>query len=244
MVAELERAGAIRSELVRQAFLAVPREQFLPDVVARDGLKAIYRTEAAIPTVTDSRGILISSSSATAIMAPMLEALDLQPGARVLEVGAGTGYNAALLKHIVGDRGRVTSVELDAAIARRSRRALAEGGHKVRVVVGDGRAGWPSGAPFDRIMVTASSDQVSQSWRDQLKEGGLVELPLHVAATLGLHSVVTFRRVGALLCSTDVIPGAFMPLRSSGEAAARPEHAPGSVGGGHRGRATRHTRLA
>ena len=102
MVASLEASGAIRSEPVRDAFLAVPREHFVPELAKRDGLAAIYRPDVALTTATDNRGVAISSSSAPAIMAPMLEALQLDPGHRVLEIGAGTGYNATLVKPIVG----------------------------------------------------------------------------------------------------------------------------------------------
>ena len=89
MVASLEASGAIRSEPVRDAFLAVPREHFVPELAKRDGLAAIYRPDVALTTATDNRGVAISSSSAPAIMAPMLEALQLDPGHRVLEIGAG-----------------------------------------------------------------------------------------------------------------------------------------------------------
>jgi protein-L-isoaspartate(D-aspartate) O-methyltransferase len=84
MVATLERTGAVRTRSVRRAFLAVPRELFVPEIVARDGLAAIYRPELALATATDSRGMAISSSSAPMIMAPMLEALHLHPGPGVL----------------------------------------------------------------------------------------------------------------------------------------------------------------
>ena len=90
MVAALEHAGVVRSPSVRRAFLAVPRELFVPELVARDGLAAIYRPDEALATATDSRGMAISSSSAPMIMAPMLEALQLRPGHSVLEVGVGS----------------------------------------------------------------------------------------------------------------------------------------------------------
>ena len=79
----------------------------------------MYRPEAALVTARDSTGVPVSSSSAPAIMAPMLEALELGPGLRVLEIGAGTGYNAALIKRLVGENGRVVSVEVDPGIAAR-----------------------------------------------------------------------------------------------------------------------------
>ena len=100
----LERMGAIRTRPVRRAFQTVPRELFVPEIATRDGLAAVYRHEVALATATDSRGTPISSSSATVIMALMLEDLDIHPGHRVLEIGAGTGYNAALLKSLLKHR--------------------------------------------------------------------------------------------------------------------------------------------
>jgi protein-L-isoaspartate(D-aspartate) O-methyltransferase len=226
MVAALEHAGAMRSPSVRRAFLAVPRELFVPELVARNGLAAIYRPELALATATDSRGMAISSSSAPMIMAPMLEALQLRPGHRVLEVGAGTGYNAALLTCLVGDAGQVTSADIETSFARRARRALAQGGYRGRVVVADGREGWPPAAPYDRIMVTASSDHVPQAWRDQLVEGGLVELPLRLTGEFGPQAIVTLRREGGVLRSVAVISGSFMALRHAEGADSPIEHGP------------------
>jgi protein-L-isoaspartate(D-aspartate) O-methyltransferase len=213
MVAGLVRTGSIRSDQVRRAFLAVPRESFVPEVAARDGLATVYVAETALATATDARGVPISSSSAPAIMAPMLEALQLGPGLRVLEIGAGTGYNAALLKTLVGAGGRVTSIDVEPAFARRARRALREGGDRCRVVVGDGELGYPAGAPFDRIIVTASAGHVPRAWRDQLVERGLVEVPLRLTPGSALQAIVTLQRAGDRLHSTSIIAGSFMPLR-------------------------------
>jgi protein-L-isoaspartate(D-aspartate) O-methyltransferase len=93
-------------------------------------------------------------------MAVMLEQLDVRPGQRVLEVGAGSGYNAVLLATLVGPGGLVVSGELDDQVARSARAALAQGGYPVQVATADGRHGWAAGAPFDRIIVTASTNDV------------------------------------------------------------------------------------
>jgi protein-L-isoaspartate(D-aspartate) O-methyltransferase len=211
MVAELERSGAITTEAVRAAFLQVRREEFVSEIAEKDGLAAVYQTEKALVTVTDSRGVAISSSSATAIMAPMLEALELQPGMSVLEIGAGTGYNAALLCCLVGASGRVVTVDVDADIAGSARRSLALGGYPAAVMVADGRRGCPAAATFDRIVASVSSPEVQRAWFDQLADGGLVEVPLRFSDWA--QAVVTFRRHGEMLRSTKVIPGGFMPLR-------------------------------
>lgn len=248
MVAALEHAGVMRSPSVRRAFLAVPRELFVPELVDRDGLAAIYRPHEALATATDSHGMAISSSSAPMIMAPMLEALQLRPGHRVLEVGAGTGYNAALLTELVGDTGQVTSADIETSFARRARRALAQGGYRCRVVASDGEQGWPPAAPYDRIMVTASSDHVPQAWRDQLVEGGLVELPLRLTSAFGPQVVVTLRREGDVLRSVAAMAGSFMALRQADGADSPIAHGPAlrawaGAGQGH-GAGGAHTMMA
>jgi protein-L-isoaspartate(D-aspartate) O-methyltransferase len=215
MVRTLEAFGAIRSAAVKRAFLAVPRELFVPEVAARDGVEAVYRVEAALVTRTDRRGIAVSSSSAPSIMAPMLEALDVEPGMRILEVGAGTGYNAALLSLVVGATGRITTIDIDPDIARTARAALKAGGYRGRVFAGDGRAGWPRSAPFDRVIVSASSPGIPLAWRDQLVDGGLLELPLGLGGDLANQVVATFRRRGDVLVSTTVLAGGFMGLRDT-----------------------------
>jgi protein-L-isoaspartate O-methyltransferase len=143
----------------------------------------------------------------------MLGELELEPGQRVLEIGAGTGYNAALLRHIVGDGGRVVTVDIDPETATRARRALK--GTRVHVVTGDGREGYARGAPYDRIIVTASASEVPRAWLEQLAEGGLVEVPLRLGASPGLQLIPTLRRDGDRLSSVSVICGGFMPIRGA-----------------------------
>ena len=222
----LEKGGWIRSAAVRDAFLVVRREQFVPGYAEAQGLAAVYRDEAIL-TKQDQSGTPLSSSSQPAIMASMLEQLRLEPGMRVLEIGAGTGYNAALLSLLVGDRGRVVSVELDPELARRARRALRGDGFKVRVVVGDGRDGFPGQAPYDRIIVTASSRSVPSAWFDQLDWLGLLEVPLQLSGA-GAQAIPVLRKTQSGFSSTDVICGGFMPLRAAAESAPAREQ-PGLV---------------
>jgi protein-L-isoaspartate(D-aspartate) O-methyltransferase len=213
LVEELETTGALTQPAVRAAFLVVPRERFLPATQAAHGLSAVYVNKAVV-TRTGEGGAPTSSSSQPAIMAPMLERLELRRGHRVLEIGAGTGYNAALLSTLVGDTGHVVSVELQPDVAAEARTALAAGGHPVEVVVGDGRLGWPAGALYDRIVATASTAVVPRQWVDQLAPDGLLEVPVHLAGP-DLQAVVTFRRHGDGLRSTSVLGGGFMVLRGA-----------------------------
>lgn len=213
LVERLEENGCLTSPPVRRAFLTVPRERFLPEITKREGLERVYQDEAIV-TSHDERGIPTSSSSQPSMMASMLEQLDLRPGQRVLEVGAGTGYNAALLAKIVGARGRVISVELDPATARRARRGLASVKSPAKLVRGDGREGWPRAGPYDRIIVTASTPTVPRAWHEQLSEGGLLELPL-VHRRGQAQAIVTFRKLSQALRSEAVLYGGFMPLRDA-----------------------------
>jgi protein-L-isoaspartate(D-aspartate) O-methyltransferase len=216
LVDELQQRGLIRSDAVRAAFLSVPRELFVPDAASGAGLEAVYRDQA-IPTKFAANGAPLSSSSQPAIMAEMLEQLGLQPGMRVLEIGAGTGYNAALLSQLVGEGGRVATVDIDGEVAGAARRALKAGGYRARVVVSDGRAGFADGAPFDRIIVTASSDVVPYPWFEQLVEGGIVEVPLRVREAAGAHVIASLQKNGASLHSVSIVCGGFMPLRAGDE---------------------------
>jgi protein-L-isoaspartate(D-aspartate) O-methyltransferase len=129
---------------------------------------------------------------------------------RVLEIGAGTGYNAALLKRIVGAEGYVVSVDVDPATAAEARKRLR--GH-VEVIAGDGRDGYAAGAPYDRIVVTASAATAYPAWWEQLVEGGLLELPFRFGD--GVQPVATLRREGVRLVSTNVVCGAFMSMRDA-----------------------------
>lgn len=218
LVAALERRGSIRSKAVRNAFSTVPRELFVPEVAQREGLERVY-ADAALVTRQSTQGTALSSSSQPAIMAEMLECLDLRPGLRVLEIGTGTGYNAALLWKLVAPSGTVTSVELEADLAAAAEAALRAGGYPVTVLAGDAHSvvDGQRGA-YERIVVTASSDHVPRGWRDALVDGGLLELPLWLPGSgKGEQLVVTLRRDGEALRSVAIVPGGFMDLRHPGQ---------------------------
>src|SRR5262245_11528671 len=156
-------------------------------------------------------GEVVSSSSQPAIMAIMLEQLDVWPGQRVLEIGAGTGYNAALLAHLVGDTGRVTAVDIDDDIVADALAHLAAAGVTgVRVVCGDGWAGVAEDAPYDRIIVTVGAHDISPVWRTQLAPRGRLLLPLALPA---VQASIAFDERDGVLESASVRGCIFMRLR-------------------------------
>jgi protein-L-isoaspartate(D-aspartate) O-methyltransferase len=161
----LVAGGQVRSSEVAEAFNQVPRHLFVPGAEP-----AMAYADEAIGVKWAADGRTLSSASQPAIMAIMLEQLGLAPGQRVLEIGTGTGYNAALLAHVVGETGAVVTVEIDEELAGAARQRLDAAGYSsVVVATGDGAAGWPAGSPYDRIIVTASARGSSVS---SLRAGG------------------------------------------------------------------------
>ncbi len=208
LVDKLKQDGNIHSPPVEAAFRAVPRHLFLPGVP----VEQVYRDEAIATKHQD--GVAVSSSSQPAIMAIMLEQLGLEPGHRVLEIGAGTGYNAALIAHIVGDAGQVVTVDIDEDIVANAREHLATAGFgQVRVAHGDGGEGYPGGAPFDRIILTVAAAEITPAWREQLAAGGRLVLPLAIRA--GVQKSVAFEHVDDHLASVSVRSCGFMGLRGA-----------------------------
>ena len=215
MVDQLKKRGLEFDPAIEAAFRAVPREAFVPNVP----LEQVYAGDVIV-TKRDAGGDPISSSSEVGIMVAMARLLDVAPGQRILEIGAGTGYNAAVLARLVGEHGAVTTVDIDAELAALAREHLAVAGFdRVAVITADGWNGNVTNAPYDRIVVTASVADVAPDWIAQLTDGGKIVLPFVLLA--GLQAVLGFRKEGTALVSTSVIPGGFMRLR--GPAGPQPE---------------------
>jgi protein-L-isoaspartate(D-aspartate) O-methyltransferase len=143
----------------------------------------------------------------------MLEQLGVEPGHRVLEIGAGTGYNAALLAHLAGDGGAVTTVDIDEDLVLGARARLAACGlERVRVERGDGGFGWLPGAPYDRIVLTVGAADIAPAWVAQLAPGGRLLLPLSLR---GAQRTVAFERAAAGLESVSSHACGFMALRGA-----------------------------
>jgi protein-L-isoaspartate(D-aspartate) O-methyltransferase len=164
--------------------------EFDPARPSENALGIIYSDEALGTRFRD--GLPSSSSTQPSITADMLEALSPAPGMRVLEIGTGTGYNAALLAEIVGEEGSVVTQDIDPGIAAEATDALRAAGYgSVRVVARDGAEGASEAAPFDRILVTVGCPDVSPRWQEQLTEDGRIVVPLEHA---GLHPLVTLTK--------------------------------------------------
>jgi protein-L-isoaspartate(D-aspartate) O-methyltransferase len=186
LVETLRGDGHLRSARVAAAIEAVPRELFVPGVPLDD----VYRPREAIVTKRID-GVSVSSASAPEVVALMLEQLDPQPGDRVLEIGAGTGYNAALLAHLVGESGGVVTLDIDEDLVLGAREHLRRAGYdQVTVVQADGALGYPDARAYDRIMLTVASRDIAPAWREQLaRPFGRLVMPL---AMRGLQRCVVF----------------------------------------------------
>lgn len=208
LIDDLVERNLLTAPAVEAAFRAVRREHFLPELPP----EKVYQ-DRAIPTKMDDSGRPISSSSQPTIMAIMLEQLDLQPGHHVLEIGAGTGYNAALMAHIVGEQGRVTTVDIDDDLVEAARANLAAAGFdEVAVICGDGMFGHPANAPYDRIILTVAGWDIPPEWLAQLKPDGRLVLPL---SFYGPQLSIAFERRDGHLASHSVKACGFMPVRGS-----------------------------
>ncbi|WP_405085980.1 methyltransferase, FxLD system [Microbispora sp. NBC_01389] len=206
MVDKLRDWGGVRTGLVEAAMRAVPRHVFVPSAA----LEQAYGPDSVV-THRDENGRAISSASGPGVVGAMLEQLDVQPGLRVLEIGAGTGYNAALLAELAGPQGQVTTVDIGADIVAGARRGLGAAGYdRVRVVHGDGEAGHPEDAPYDRIIVTAGAWDVPPAWREQLAPGGRLVVPLRI---WGVTRSVALELDGAVWRSVSIVECGFMPMR-------------------------------
>lgn len=215
MTRRLVDGQVIRNPAVRDAFAAVARHLFIPHVPAQ----AAYADEP-VYTKTSGAGTRISAASQPRIVAMMLEQLDPQPAHRVLEAGAGTGYNAALIAHMVGPAGHVTTLDVDAdlvdgAVAHLTAAAV----DNVAAVLADATRGHAAGAPYDRIIATVGVHDVPNPWLEQLTADGRLVVPLRLRGAAS-RSIV-FTRAGPGWRSVDSQLAVFMPLRGVADDARR-----------------------
>ncbi len=198
MVAEQLAGRDIEDAAVLRAMRLVPRERFVP--------------QASRPYAYDDGPLPIPANQTISqpyVVAYMLAALALRPGDRVLEIGAGSGYAAAVLSRIVG---QVYTVERHAELADYARERLAALGYdNVRVHRGDGTRGWPEHAPYDAIIVAAGGPAVPDSLRGQLAPGGRLVMPVG-RSRQQQHLVLVTRRPDGGYDEERLAPVAFVPL--------------------------------
>jgi len=208
LVAELKKQDGLLDRTLEAAFLAVPRHVFLPE----ESLEVAY-SDQAIPIKKDSDGSVLSSSSQPSMMAIMLRQLRLREGDNVLEIGAGTGYNAAIMQTIVGDTGNVTSVELDKLLADKASSNLQKArlGAVVNIVNADGAMGYAPRAAYDRIIATVAVWDIPTSWVKQLKQDGILVAPIWLES-MQVSAAFVIQPDGSLYSRTN-IPCGFVPLR-------------------------------
>lgn len=223
--ADLVARGVLTSPHWQEAFREVPRHKFVSryTVLTPDGgsqqydltdpvqhgnaLAAVYRDTPLI-TQEGASGAPTSSSSEPSMMAMMLEAADLQPGMNVLEIGTGTGYNAALLTHALG-ASSVTSVGIHPGLTKTATASLYGAGYEPTVICGDGAQGHAGRAPYDRIIATCSVTRIPFEWRAQLKPGGVI------VANVGFGLARLTLAADGTLEGPFLDYASFMPMRAS-----------------------------
>ncbi len=201
MVQEQMMARGIHEERVLAAVAKVPREEFVP----ADERAAAY-TDNPLPIGYDQ------TISQPYIVAFMTEQLHPKPSDRVLEIGTGSGYQAAILAELVAE---VYTIEIAGPLARNADATLAHLGYKnVHVKVGDGHKGWPEEAPFDAIIVTCAPEKVPQPLVDQLKEGGRMIIPVGNRFAQELYLL---EKKNGQLKESAVLPVRFVPMAGEAE---------------------------
>ncbi|MER7244444.1 ATP-grasp peptide maturase system methyltransferase [Kribbella sp. NPDC000426] len=241
---DLARAGHVRSAEWRAAVESVPRQEFIPEFFAKidriDGptlwdpisaersgddrwLEVVYEdishvtqldgktTAADVVEAVD--GNPTSSSTMPSLVVQMWEDLEVVDGNRVLEIGTGTGYSTALGCHRLGED-NITSVEVDPQVAARAGRALGRAGYRPHLVVGDGEAGSPDRAPYDRIIATCSFRYVPSAWLEQSKPGTIILVTL--SGWIGGTGLVKLTVTGDRTAEGQFLPGyvSFMSARA------------------------------
>ncbi|WP_245617481.1 methyltransferase domain-containing protein [Amycolatopsis taiwanensis] len=210
----LRDRGDIRSPQWHEAVAEVPRHLFVPHAYEQDDtgnwtswdtagrLDRVYAPETLVTALEERDGYqaAVSSSTKPDLMVRMLETLDVRDGHHVLEIGTGTGYNAALLSHRLGDD-RVFSVDVDPGLVALARERLAAAGYRPTLAAVDGEAGLSEHAPYDRIIATCSVPAVPWCWAEQLAPDGAILVDYKLAVSAG--NLVNLRR------RSDVLEGRF-----------------------------------
>ncbi|MFI9624852.1 methyltransferase domain-containing protein [Streptomyces sp. NPDC052042] len=247
---ELTRSGAIRTPAWGQAFGDVPRHVFVPrwfqqetngkgitvwrehhGANTADDLVAVYRDQTLVTALdpdtaeqvddTAWTGIPTSSSTLPSLMAGMLEDLNVRDGHRVLEIGTGTGYNAALLCHRLGEH-LVYSVDIDPALVAAAQDHLSAAGLTPQLVPADGTQGYPTGDTFDRIIATCSVPAIPAAWIEQSKPGTILVSDIALGIEGGLVRLEV-DETGRSFGNFTATAGRFMAARAEARTYAAPQ---------------------
>ncbi len=223
---QLRGMGLIKTKRVERAFSRVRRHELLQSFYVEDDegefecrdfdaqnpdpelLKVIYSKRALLTRINPP-----SSTSQPPLVASMLELLKLQNGMNVLEIGAGTGYNAALMQEIVGRTGHITTIDIQEEVVEQTRRLLKASGYGgIEVIAADGAEGFSENAPYDRIVATVGCPDISFRWVEQLGNGGFILIPLQHGAE-GFDPLVRIWKEGERLLGRFVGDSGFMSIQ-------------------------------
>lgn len=252
LVSQLARQGDLRSAPWLTAFAETPRHVFVPTIISitesgstmlsdtdpaqqhlwldrvysDDSLVTQCMTHPSLMTAANEP-LLVSTSSSTmpSLMARMLEALDVRDGDRVLEIGAGTGYNVALLCHRLGSH-NVVSIDIDPALVAAAKSRLAGLGHHPTLLVGDGTTGAAQCGPYDRIIATAAVPIIPLPWIEQLRPGGKILANLRGEVAGGTVCLLTKEADNEVIGPVLSIGGHFMWLRPQADSPLRAPEPP------------------
>ena len=204
---KLVDGGRLRSPRIIDAFQTVERHLFFPD----SNVTEAYADDS-VSVKTGDNGEMVSAASQPKIVATQLEQLDPQPGHKVLEAGAATSYNAALLGRLVGPDGHVWTIDVDQDLIDGAIRHLAAAGvSNVTPILGDGAAGLAEHAPYDRITFTVGAGDIPIAVLDQLAPAGRLVLPLRIRSSISRS--IAFERDGKVWKSVSSEMATFVPLR-------------------------------
>ncbi|WP_327155531.1 methyltransferase, FxLD system [Streptomyces tubercidicus] len=207
LVDQIRADGHARTPDVETALRTVPRHKFVPDASLEDAY-----ANSPVHIKYDTDGTSISCASQPGVVALMLDQLEAQPGERILELGTGTGYNAALLAHLVGETGHVTTIDVDDDLVQGARAHLATAGFtNVEALTRDGAVGHAEGAPYNRIIATVGAHGVPHAWLDQLAPGGRLLVPQRLKGSVSRS--VTYEQRDGRWVSLGSEMNTFMPLR-------------------------------
>lgn len=223
LIQQLVSAGYLKSDEIRRAFEKHPRHHFLstfyhtpnrmtlldPRNPCREDLELIYQNRA-IGIHSDGERI-DSSTSEPGLMALMIEELEVGKGQRVMEIGTGTGYNAAILSELVGPKGSVFTVDIEESLVREFNERISEYALKnISVRTSDAYYGWRETSPFDRIIGTVGCTYVSPHWIDQLCQDGILLFPYKRG---GIDPILKLKKTGDRLVGSFVCLAGFMIIR-------------------------------